>query len=44
MYKRMLRILISAMALTVLLLGTALYLRAGTTAGTAKATSVGYAN
>jgi hypothetical protein len=43
MYKRMLRILISAMALTVLLLGTALYLRAGTTAGTAKATSVGYA-
>src|SRR5437667_2803207 len=43
MQKRMLRILISTMALTVLLLGTALYLHAGAGAGTARAKSVGYA-
>src|SRR6266699_4216797 len=43
MQKRMLRILISVAVLTILLLGTTMYLRAGTGAGTAKAKSAGYA-
>jgi hypothetical protein len=43
MQMRMLRILISVSALTILLFGTALYLHAGTGAGTVKAKSAGYA-
>lgn len=43
MQKRMLHILISVAVLIILLLGTTMYLRVGTGAGTAKATSAGYA-